>query len=195
MAKSGSRSSVPALAIIFFILAILFLVLAILFYFEVINQIGNWNIRLFASGLALLGIGLLLNIFNVKRKDSKARTVALVELIVLLCGALVGFILPSFDIMHVNLGTATQWLAIILILHGVLRLTLNKYDTYKITPFYFFLNLFFLILGGYLLGSNIIERNINNFVTIIFAGFAVLMLYYGLRVLKGGKKGGTYNNA
>jgi|GEM_PF-3144574 len=176
------RRPINILEITCYVLAIIFVIFAILFWVRVFD--GVWpGIKLFASGVAIIIIGLILNGLNLKRKDKVSKSISFIELLILGLGALFGFIIPSFiRDYEFNLGGPDLWLAIILILHAVIRLSLTKYQSFKLNVFYFYLNIAFLILGGYLIRSKFIESNIRIIIVTICFAIAAVLAFKALQI-------------
>jgi len=180
MAKS--KKGAPIIVIImFYVLAVIAATLAILFGLEVISEIGSFNPGMFIMGLIIIGFGYILNCINFKSKTQNAKTIAIVEMIVVVVIALIGFIIPSFGVTNLaGFGSATRWVAIILIMHAAIKLILNRHASLKFNHIFFYLYLVFLVLGGYLLTQNIIEAHVSISIVVMLAIAAIFCLYQAI---------------
>lgn len=168
--------------VIFYIFGVLFLVLAFLFGFEVITRIGDFDLQKFTAGIALIVIGFLLNVIRFKKKDQVGKTISIIEIIFVFIPATLGFIVPAFSVENpTNLGTPGMWLAIILLFHGIVRLSLAQFQGLKLNWLDFIVNVALLILAGVVLGlpEDVIADSIRFIVTGILAVISILCIAEG----------------
>ncbi|CCV64351.1 hypothetical protein BN85407740 [Alteracholeplasma palmae J233] len=177
----------PVLAII---AGIVLIVLATLYALEITNvfTVKGFSFASFMSGILILVLAYFLVLPEFRRRKGNARVILAIELVIFALVSLLGFILPSMDI-HVlsNNFSSANWIAIILLSHGLVSLYISQYTATKTTMLNFTVYIILYGVGAYLLGSNSINLEIFNWIIVGVIG-AIGIYLLGLGLLNTKKK-------
>ena len=169
------------------VIGILMIVASIIFILEVqeIFTIKNFEIGKLISGVVVLGLSYILVFPEFKKRKGNVKFIYFLELAVFIVVGVLGFILPSFGINPVKgYFDTTNWIAIILLVHGLVSLCVSYMST-KPNGLNYVLYLVLYGLGAYLLGSNAISLNVVNWTIItIIAVIGLYLFIIGLMNLK-----------
>lgn len=170
------------------ILGIIMLAAMIIFILEVeqIYTIKNFEVGKLISGVVILGLSYVLIFPEFQKRKGNVKFIYFLELAVFLVVGILGFILPAFGINPMKQGFNTRnWIAIILLIHGLVSLTVSYLSAGKPNGLSYALYLILYGGGAYLLGSNAISLLAINWTIIIIIGLVGLYLFViGLMNLK-----------
>ncbi|MDY0277733.1 MAG: hypothetical protein RBQ97_06580 [Acholeplasma sp.] len=138
--------------------------------FKLSATVGNIVI---AVGLIAFAVFIVLpKVDGNNNKTSKM--LRMTELIVLLIGAIVGFILPVFDVRIAHLGSGSLWFGIALVLDGGIGLYLGTGGKVSARGWRFFGYLFSVMLGTWIYAVNYVDSKIK---IVTFIALLVIGLY------------------
>lgn len=112
-----------------------------------------------------------------------------IEFIIIIIGAIIGFLLPAFDVETISLGSGSLWFGLALTINGGLELYFSSFGKRKHKFWVFLVHLFSVMLGTYIYARNLIDAKIE-LITILF--LLISGLYFviiGLLELNKKKKG------
>lgn len=142
-------------------------------FFQLDKLVGNLII-----GVGLIVFASLVVLPQINKSSNKtAKSLRIVEFIILLVGALIGFILPAFNVEVPAIGSGSLWIGLALIIHGGVDLFLGTHGKSNQKGLVFFVSLLAVALGGYVIGNNTVDGNLElvSFVALLGAGLFLLL--------------------
>lgn len=126
-------------------------------------------------GVGLISFAILIVVPKINKGTSLSKTLRILEFIVLIVAAVIGFILPLFDINTISLGSGSLWFGLALVIDGAIALYLGAGR--KVL---FFVSLLSVMLGTWVYATNFIDRNLKMFTFIVLVGLGLYFLILGL---------------
>jgi len=102
------------------------------------------------------------------------------ELLIITAVSIVGFILPEFMAeLEQNVGAASMWIGIILIIHALVHLFMDRFSDQSMKHWLFAFYLFLLVIGAFIIDSKSINVDliIKIVVIALFAVLAICFVY------------------
>lgn len=171
-------------AITLYVLAVLALGLGILFSTPVTEDIGGINVDKVVTGVILLFLGGWLLIPGINKGKNEYKWLLFAELVLITVISVIGFILPEFiPELEQNTFTPNVWIGLILILHALVHLLIERFSDAKLTWWLFLVYLFTIAMGGLLIDSRSIDIPI--LITIfVVTLFVILTIYLLLKATR-----------
>lgn len=166
------------------IIGLLLVVYAIVSYFvnkPPVFHLGG-KIGLSIIGLTLIAFALIIVLPKVGNKGSKsASTLRLVEFVIIVMAALIGFLLPVFDV-NINLGKlfsgSSFWIGFALVMFGGVELFLGSHSKASVKGSKFFISILSVIAGTYIYAKNLVDARKISFIALL--GLGIYLFAFGL---------------
>lgn len=145
-------------------------------FFAISSTLG----RLVIGGGLILFAVLIVFPKITRGKNKTAGFLRSIEFIVLITGAIIGFILPVFGHSYANLGTGSLWVGLALLLNGGVELYLGTHSKTNTKGAVFFIHLLSVIAGTYIYAVNFVDKNIRIVSFSLMLGVGIFFTLYGL---------------
>lgn len=164
--------------ILLLVLGVLSIVYGILYYLNIGRELVGLEVGALVSGVVVILVGFFLLQDKVLKRKNNLKLIYGLELVVWVVVALVAFIIPGFN------GRAgdnvSLWVGLLLVVHSAIVLLLER-NSRAVN----FLHVLLTALGGYLVGSNVLNGYIDLTVLVIFVGFGLYTFYLVFNPKKG----------
>lgn len=167
-------------AIVFYVIAGIFFALSIAFIFGWSRDVFGFNLDKIVTGLVLLVGGCFLLVPPFMKKKDGFKWLIFGELLIITAVSIVGFILPEFMTeLEQNVGAASMWIGIILIIHALVHLFMDRFSDQSMKHWLFALYLFILAIGAFIIDSKSVNVDliIKIVVIALFAVLAICFVY------------------
>lgn len=179
---------VPVLSIV---LGVLILAYAIVSYFVDSGFFSlTYKVGKLVIGFGLIAFVLFVILPNTNKKNQSVITLRTIESVIILFGAIVGFILPVFEV-NINFidisSSGSFWFGLALVLSGSIELYLGVFNKINLKSGLFFLNLLFVIFGTYVYATNMVDAKIKLVTLITLLSIGAILLFIGMFNIKSKK--------
>lgn len=165
-------------AVLLYVVAGIFFALAIAFIFGWSRDVFGYNLDKIVTGIVLLIGGCFLLVPPFLKKKDGFKWLIFGELLVISAVSIVGFILPEFMTeLEQNVGSASMWIGIILIIHALVHLFMDRFSDQNIKHWLFAFYLFLLAIGALIIDSKSINVDLIIKIVVI-ALFSVLSICF-----------------
>lgn len=171
-------------AISFYVLACIFFGLAIAFIFGWSRDVFGFNLDKIVTGLVLLIGGCFLLVPPFMKKKDGFKWLIFGELLVIAAVSIIGFILPEFMTeLEQNVGSASMWIGIVLMIHALVHLFMDRFSDKNMKHWLFSFYLFLLAIGAFIIDSKSINVDLIIKIVVIslFTVLAVCFVYLAFK--------------
>lgn len=172
-------------SIFYLVLAAISFGLMVVFIFDWSKNFFGYNLDNIITGVILLAGGYYLLIPVFLKKKDQFKWLIFSELFILTVVSTVTLILPEFiENLDPIKGSASLWLGLLLMLHAVVHLFIDRFNEEKMKPWMFAGLLILLAFGAFILDSKTINVDmiIKVCVVALFLILALTLLYIALRL-------------
>jgi|SRR5690625_1102821 len=135
----------------------------------------------FRVGNIIISLGLIAFAILIVWPDMKKKNISLlktIEFVIIILAAIIGFILPVFDVDTYNIGTGSLWFGLALVINGGLDLYFGVYNKKSLKFHLFLIHLASVILGTWIYATDFVNSNIEflTFITLLLSGSFLIII-------------------
>lgn len=132
-------------------------------------------------GNIIISLGLIAFAVLIVWPDMKRKNIAFIktiEFVIIILAAVIGFILPIFNVDTYSIGGGSLWFGLALVINGGLDLYLGVYNRKSLKYYVFFIHLASVILGTWIYATNYVDRNLEflTFITLLVTGSYLIII-------------------
>lgn len=170
------KKKLSVLDISLLVLGILSIVYGILYYLDIGRSVLGVEIGGLVNGVLIIFVGIFLMADKIKGSSTKNTNKKIIYLILLTLWILVGlfsFVIPSFN--GKASSNASIWIGSLLIIFSILTILIESLKDPLLL-----LYLLLISFGGYVIGSNLLDKSITITIVVVFVLFGLFAIFKSL---------------